>query len=100
MLYVPSECQFHLDWTLQFYGKPINGTAAFVAEFDAKLTIVWWQDETTDQTIWRVDAADTGYGLIDAESDPEMWALVERAVKRDRPAIGERVEEYVAEALS
>lgn len=100
MLYVPSECQFSLRWSLEINGKTLCKQAAFIAEFDATLTVVWWQDEYTDDIIWRVDAIepDAGY-IIDAESDPELWALIERAVKADK-SLDERVLEEVQERLS
>lgn len=100
MLLVPNEYQLNIDWTLPLCVRklePVIGwTLVHVHDLDATLTIHYWEVEDRDCE-WEV-----GRGVIDGvivtkDSDPVVWALIERGVAKDFEAINERVQELIHE---
>lgn len=98
MLLVPNEYQLTLEWTLPLCVRklePVTGwTLAHVHDLDATLTIHYWEVEGREFE-WEVDRGVIDGVIITRDSDPIVWALIERGVAKDFEAINERVQERI-----
>lgn len=95
---VPAECQLTIEWTLPICvqkTEPVLGkTLVHVHDLDAKLEVVYWEVEDRDYE-WEVRDVEIDGILVDKNTDPVMWAIVQRAIEFDGNDIHERVNELI-----
>lgn len=96
----PAECQLTLEWTLPICVRklePITGYRnVHVDDLDATLTVHYWAVEDRAHE-WEIGFANLDGVIISKQSDPVMWALIDRAITHDFQAINERVLERIAD---
>lgn len=100
MQIAPAKCQLRLDWTLPLCVRklePITGYRNIhVDDLDAQLTISYWEIEDRDHE-WELTHAEIDGVIVTKQSDPVVWAVIDRAVTHDFAAINERVLERIAD---
>jgi hypothetical protein len=94
----------HIPYTLTLVANtgrdPILNTIkrGFIAEFDATLDVEYTDHEdweivsvTFEQTRWNDEFE------VSAESDPDLWKLIQRSFEYDWKDLGDKVREFIVE---
>ncbi len=100
MRLVPSEYQLTLEWTLPVCVRKLEPVLGWklvhVHDLDATLTIHYWEIDDRRHE-WEVSHARIDGIIITKDSDPIVWELIKRAVKKDFAAMHERIQERIHE---
>jgi len=96
----------HIPYTLSLVantGRTPTGQIkrGFVSEFDCQLDVEYTDHEdfeVVSVTIEQCSFCDEF--TVDAESDPELWKLMQRAVDYDWLSINERIQEMIASDMA